>query len=479
MILRANHASGILSVVTTDDKIRLSLRPNQRRNIRDVYRFDDNINAAIVGGQLVVVAMTGGLSSVVTQEEVVALVDEHADLTDNPHEVTKTQVGLGNVANVNQQVASNITSGTLDGDRLPAMSTTKQGAVPLTGTPSGLFLKDDGTWASAGGGSAFDAIVTDSSELQTALTNSSVKSIFIKTGTYTFGADVTQATAQHVVAEGGVNVVFNVSGAHFIAATGGSVFMNIDFSGASNVGGGADGLVNAAFDSIFVNCVVRESAGRGFNSYNLGIEYFGALYACRAYDCVNSGFFYCHNLSDCIAETCGVSGNKAGFESCEGLVSCSAKDCYDGFKYCDQGSNCYAQDNTNSNFYSCEMLTGCRALGGGSSTYGFYACQMISGCFAEDHTDTDYRSCESMGSCFSYFSSAANAFFGCYHLSGCRAWTCSGNGFANSSQISASRANGCTGYGFTNCNFVSACESVTSTAGNWNAGTYRDTESTN
>lgn len=220
MLLRANHESGILSVVTVDDQVRLSLRPNQRTNIKDVYRFDTNINAAIVGGQLVVIQMTGGLSSVVTQEEVVDLVDAHADLTNNPHlvtaaqagadpagsasgvqsnltthegdsanphsvtavqagadptgsaagvqsnltthegdsanphSVTKSQVSLGNVANVDQQNAGNITSGTLDGDRLPAMSATKKGAVPLTGTPSGKFLKDDGTWDTAGGGGA-------------------------------------------------------------------------------------------------------------------------------------------------------------------------------------------------------------------------------------------------------------------------------------------------------------------------------------
>lgn len=67
--------------------------------------------------------------------------------------ITKSDVGLGNVANVDQTVASNITSGTIDGDRLPAMSTTKKGAVPATGTPSGKFLKDDGTWATSGGGS--------------------------------------------------------------------------------------------------------------------------------------------------------------------------------------------------------------------------------------------------------------------------------------------------------------------------------------
>jgi len=42
---------------------------------------------------------------------------------------------------------ADITSGTLDGDRLPALSATKKGGAPATGTPSGKFLKDDGTWA--------------------------------------------------------------------------------------------------------------------------------------------------------------------------------------------------------------------------------------------------------------------------------------------------------------------------------------------
>ena len=45
-----------------------------------------------------------------------------------------------------------VTSGTLDGDRLPALSETKKGGVPATGTPSGKYLKDDGTWATPAGG---------------------------------------------------------------------------------------------------------------------------------------------------------------------------------------------------------------------------------------------------------------------------------------------------------------------------------------
>lgn len=43
-------------------------------------------------------------------------------------------------------------SGTADGNQLPAMSATKKGGVPATGTPSGKFLKDDGTFAAVSGG---------------------------------------------------------------------------------------------------------------------------------------------------------------------------------------------------------------------------------------------------------------------------------------------------------------------------------------
>ena len=49
--------------------------------------------------------------------------------------------------------ASIITAGTIDGDRLPTISASKKGGVPATVSPSGRYLKDDGTWSvvSAGG----------------------------------------------------------------------------------------------------------------------------------------------------------------------------------------------------------------------------------------------------------------------------------------------------------------------------------------
>ena len=53
---------------------------------------------------------------------------------------------IGAAAATHNQDATTITTGTLDGDRLPDFSATKKAGVPATGTPSGKYLKDDGTW---------------------------------------------------------------------------------------------------------------------------------------------------------------------------------------------------------------------------------------------------------------------------------------------------------------------------------------------
>jgi hypothetical protein len=47
------------------------------------------------------------------------------------------------------QDAATITSGALDGSRLPARTATKRGGVPPVASPIGAFLKDDDTWATS------------------------------------------------------------------------------------------------------------------------------------------------------------------------------------------------------------------------------------------------------------------------------------------------------------------------------------------
>lgn len=86
-------------------------------------------------------ALTQGLA---TKAEGADL-DSHVASVENPHSVTKAQLGLANVQNVDQTNASNLTSGTVAYDRLPvgtATSTVASGddvrfnTIPTT-KPSG------------------------------------------------------------------------------------------------------------------------------------------------------------------------------------------------------------------------------------------------------------------------------------------------------------------------------------------------------
>jgi hypothetical protein len=90
-------------------------------------------------------------------------------LDDTDQATARSTLGLGTAATSasgdfaaasHSHSASDITSGSLDGDRLPGLSTTKRGGVKATGTPSGLFLRDDDTWATPSGAAAWVSTVT-------------------------------------------------------------------------------------------------------------------------------------------------------------------------------------------------------------------------------------------------------------------------------------------------------------------------------
>lgn len=81
----------------------------------------------------------------------------------------------GTLADVQNAVQTLIDEAALpiDGDRLPDISATKKGGVPPTGTPSGAFLKDDGTWTTIPGGGDLLAAnnLSDLDSIPTARTN--------------------------------------------------------------------------------------------------------------------------------------------------------------------------------------------------------------------------------------------------------------------------------------------------------------------
>lgn len=75
-----------------------------------------------------------------------------ADVTGTAVITTDVRLSDARTPLTHNHAGADINSGTLDGDRLPALSETKKGAAPATGTPSGKFLKDDGTWATPADG---------------------------------------------------------------------------------------------------------------------------------------------------------------------------------------------------------------------------------------------------------------------------------------------------------------------------------------
>jgi hypothetical protein len=88
-------------------------------------------------------------SAIARDSEIGTAVSTHAGLTASVHNFDAS----GNAPpQAHNQAATTITSGTLDGDRLPALSSTKRGGVPATGTPSGKVLSDGDTWITPGAG---------------------------------------------------------------------------------------------------------------------------------------------------------------------------------------------------------------------------------------------------------------------------------------------------------------------------------------
>jgi hypothetical protein len=78
----------------------------------------------------------------------------------------------GKAASSHNQDASTINAGTLDGDRLPALASAKKGGCPATGTPSGKYLKDDGTWATPAGGGGLGYVLNGGGANQATTTDS-------------------------------------------------------------------------------------------------------------------------------------------------------------------------------------------------------------------------------------------------------------------------------------------------------------------
>lgn len=71
------------------------------------------------------------------------VITQHINNQDNPHLVTKAQVGLGNVKNVDTTNASNITTGTLPSSVIPVATSDKIGGIKIRLSGSTLYICTD------------------------------------------------------------------------------------------------------------------------------------------------------------------------------------------------------------------------------------------------------------------------------------------------------------------------------------------------
>lgn len=103
---------GVTNEYFTQSKVRATILTGLSTATNAIISATDSVLSAF--GKLQA-QMTANLSTL----------SAHISNTSNPHSVTKAQVGLGNVANVDTTNASNISSGTLSDSRLSANVTTQ------------------------------------------------------------------------------------------------------------------------------------------------------------------------------------------------------------------------------------------------------------------------------------------------------------------------------------------------------------------
>ena len=79
----------------------------------------DNDSGYITTGALTDYVMRTEMTTALSAKADVSALESHVSNTSNPHSVSKAQVGLANVQNVDQTNATNLTSGTVAYGRLP------------------------------------------------------------------------------------------------------------------------------------------------------------------------------------------------------------------------------------------------------------------------------------------------------------------------------------------------------------------------
>ena len=343
---------------------------------------------------------------------------------------------------------------------------------------------------------AFDAVIKPGDDLEAALEDSSLKTIFIKNGTYSISvtSDPIQFSSgsKLVIGESKINTIIQLTGTSQVGT--GNIILD-DHHLLMNVKVDASSLSSVANDIVirfdnsnqYSQCgcehvwVVGNGAIDAFRSDDRTTHTMHLLY-CHASDCTR-GYYDLNNLTECKANDCtfgfsscaDIKGSEAyttgaggtmsgdGFEDCNLLVNCAVVDGAVGFRDCNYLSNCIA-DTCKAGFDNCDHVSSCEAINGDNHVYssvspigGFLNCRYLSNCVANNSKVHGFYQCFMVSSCDARFNTDSPygvGFYGCDMLSSCNSYSNIG-GFYQCSLGAALSASSNTSYnyGVTNTNF--------------------------
>lgn len=187
----------------------------------------------------------------------------------------------------------------------------------------------------------------------------------------------------------------------------------------------------------------------------------------------NSVYYQCNNLDGCRATKCDGSG----FRECNNLSSCNAINTVGaGFYQCKNISGSKADSCANGFVSSSGQIVGCEA--DNNDNVGFLSCNNLSGCLATTNIDEGFSGCNSISGSEAV-SNGSDGFKTCDRVSACYADSNTLDGFDSCNYVSGCQGSGNSGYDFESCDYVSASYSVAGTSGWNNAGSNVDSDSCN
>lgn len=340
--------------------------------------------------------------------------------------------------------------------------------------------------------SEYDSSTSAGTALKEVLADTTVESIFIKSGTYSI--DISGAASgtinisdyQTVVGESNGKVIIELTGSlttpqYAISLGIQSKLSNVKIDGSTLTGAVGDVIVGFAGSSdqipalcsnVYVvsttNITSFKSTGVAthlascincvaHNGYN-GYENIANCEFCRAYNASNYAFSGCQGLNGSVADGNSYATSR-GFYNCARLSNCVAVECLYGFHSSNWISDSAAAACQTDGWYKCGFVSASTAINTTVGS-GFNVCTYLAGCYANNNNEYGFvgdgvNGGWSMSSCTA-INSGSDGFYLCVSLSGCRAVGNTRDGFRDCREIAGCAGNANTGNGFYQCSIMSA-----------------------